>query len=151
MNPLGDAYVPIARWGPDHWSTLAYLETVAVDCAGFQVGADAKMRSNRRNFRVMHEECARPKRYGRWLPGIVMADHHGTRLNDGTTLPHHDDWCCVQDMAAEGLFDQSVEAVQPGVVLRLSVKGDRVVTALRAHKRAGGSFAAFRYEEEVHA
>jgi hypothetical protein len=75
-----DIYISPELWGADHWSTLAYIETV--DCNGFQIGLDARMRSNRRNFRVMTEQCPSPKRIGA-NPGmaIVMSPEHATRFN----------------------------------------------------------------------
>ena len=42
---LEDGYVPPNLFGKDHWSTLAYMETIMVDCGGFQVGADPRMRA----------------------------------------------------------------------------------------------------------
>jgi len=84
-------------WGRDHWSTLAYIETVMVDCKGFQIGQDG-----------------------------------------------HDDWMCLQDMAEAGLFTCDVFGVQPGTVLKLSPKGQRIVAELRAHKAEGGSLDQFK-------
>ena len=138
-----DDYIAMNRWSKDHWSTLAYLETVMVDCGGFQVGSDPRMRSNRRHFRVMHEECPRPKRATRGAGGVAMNAEHGTRLNDGCVVANHDDWMCVQDMAAAGLFTVGADEVQPGQTLHLSSRGQDVVAALRAHKAAGGNFAQF--------
>lgn len=137
-------YIPMTNWSKDHWSTLAYLETVMVDCQGFQVGADPRMRSNRRHFRVMQQECRKPRRASReWALGVVMDPNHGTRLKDGSTVANHDDWMCVQDMAVEGLFTTDVDGVEPGETLHLSDRGRQVAAALRAHKAAGGNFADF--------
>lgn len=144
---MSDDYIPMNQWGKDHWSTLAYLETVMVDCAGFQVGADPRMRSNRRNARVMREQCARPKRSAhRWSPCVVMNPEHGTRLNDGKVLSNHDDWMCVQDMAEAGLFTVGVDGVEPGQTLHLSPRGLELCAQLRAHKAQGGKFANFTPE-----
>lgn len=134
-----DEYVPAALWGKDHWSTLAYVESVATDCSGFQVGVDGRMRSNRRHFRVMHE-CPKPRRAGRSMVGAALASDAGTRLNDGQVIAGHDDWCCLQDMAQEGLFNVNASGIQPGFILHLSAKGQAWCAALRAHKQAGGMF-----------
>ncbi len=49
-HPAG-APVPVELWSKDHWSTLAYIETVMVEHGGrFEVGWDPRMRQNRRNF-----------------------------------------------------------------------------------------------------
>lgn len=152
--PIASDWVRVGMFGRDHWSTLAYMETVMVDCHGFQVGNDPRMRSNRRNYRVMREQCYAPKRTG--VPprecGVVMAPEHGSRLNDGTVVDGHDDWSCVQDMAKAGLLlveEGSAwsladpEDIEPGVVVRLSARGMEIATALRAHKTSGGSFGNF--------
>ena len=141
-----DEIVPMEFWGKDHWSTLAYVETVMVEHAGFQIGSDARMKSNRRNFRVMREQCPRPKRTNHAFGGIVMNPEHSSVLRNAASV-NHDDWCCVQDMAAAGLFIES--DCQPGVVLRLSEYGAHVVNALREHKRVGGSYTTFKCPELV--
>ena len=57
---MEQAYVPMARWGRDHWRCLVYVEAVMVEMAGFQVGADPRMTANRRHYRVLAEQCPRP-------------------------------------------------------------------------------------------
>jgi hypothetical protein len=140
--------VPMNLWGKDHWTTLAYIETVMVDTGGFQIGRDSRMRANRRNFRVMAEQCPDPKRVsqGQGRLAVVMdRDAHATRLNDGTTISNHDDWCCVQDMAEVGLFTLRQDQIEPGEILHLSSLGREVITKLREHKAVGGKFADFRF------
>lgn len=144
-----DEYITMDLWSKDHWSTLAYIETVMVDIGGFQVGFDARMRSNRRNFRVMKEECSKPKRVTASNPlGIPMNSDQGTILKNGKMVENHDDWACVQDMAAEGLFIEGVEGVEPKKVLRLSPKGSELISRLRQHKAAGGTFKNFDYTKK---
>lgn len=141
-----DDFIPMAYWGRDHWSTLAYIDAVMVECSGFQVGRDARMKSNRRNFRVMGQECPKPKRPGDNVSMFAqpMEREHATKLNNGQQVANHDDWFCVQDMAAEGLFNQAPDDIQPGVVLSLSAKGVQTVNLLRDHQRNGGQLAQFR-------
>lgn len=140
-----DSYVPMDMWSKDHWTTLAYIETVMVDHAGFQVGRDARMRSNRRNFRVMSEDCPFPKRTDNSVAklAISMKPEHATILKDGSKVPSHDDWCCIQDMAALGFFKCNVEDIEPGVILSFSPLGEAIVDELRKHKREGGTYATF--------
>jgi hypothetical protein len=136
-----DDYIPSAVWGKDHWTTLAYVETVATDCAGFQVGSDARMRTNRRHFRVM-QDCLKPRRAKAGGIGLVMDPvAHATRLNDGQTVEGHDDWNCVQDLANEGLFNLDASGVEPGITLHLSTKGQAWCAKLRSHKQAGGTYS----------
>jgi hypothetical protein len=140
-----DGYVPMDMWAKDHWSTLAYIETVMVDHAGFQVGRDGRMRSNRRNFRVMSEDCPFPKRTDNSAAklAICMKPEHATILKDASKVPSHDDWRCVQDMAALGFFTCKVVDIEPGVILNLSPLGQEISDELRKHKREGGTFATF--------
>lgn len=145
--PTVDDYIPLALWSKDHWSTLAYVETVLVDCAGFQVGADPRMRSNRAHFRVMRQQYPRPKRatistIGSM--GVAMDEQaHGTRLKDGTIVAKHDDWCCLQDMAHEGFFTCRPDGIEPGATIDFSRKGAKVANELREHKARGGNFGDF--------
>lgn len=140
-------FIPMSYWGKDHWSTLGYLETVMVECGGFQVGADPRMKSNRRNFRVMSQECAKPKRASNHelVLALPMEPQHATKLNDGQQVARHDDWSCVQDMAAEGFFGQTAYDVEPGTMLQFSEKGNKVANALREFRRNGGQMADFRW------
>ncbi len=153
---LDDGYVPIQQFGPDHWSTLLYAETVMVDCAGFQVGFDPRMRQGRAHFRVMAEQYARPKRTTRHsvAQGAVMDKQHSTRLHDGSVVDGHDDWHCVQDLINAGLLGMKrhdgivlplVEDCDPGVVLHLTPLGSEVVRQLRDFKAAGGSVSSHAF------
>lgn len=139
-------FIEEGRWGKDHWSLLAYIEHVMVDCAGFQVGLDAHMRQGRRHYRVMREECPHPKRRHGHSPvdrAMAMEPEHGTRLKGGVVLPWHDDWSCVQDLAHAGYFTCTADEVQPGAVLHFSDKGMGIAAKLRQHKSAGGGFGTF--------
>lgn len=145
-----DSYVPPAAWGKDHWATLAYVDSVMTDCGGFQVGADARMRAGRRNHRVMAQGCPNPKRAGNTRgmagPAFAVVSAAASRLATGQELAGHDDWSCVQDMAAANLFTTGAESVEPGNILQFSEKGKVWMQALRSHKQQGGNFAAFRAE-----
>jgi len=164
-NEFTDEFVPLQMFGKDHWSTLAYIETVMVDAngRGFQVGLDARMRSNRHNHRVMFQECRRPYRPSGGGIGITMPTitrEQGTILKDGRLVPGHDDWQCVQDFANLGYFEAVVyprrtkrtvigaDDVQPGVYLHLSPKGRAVLAQLRDFKASGGNFKDFMPSQE---
>lgn len=134
-----DDFIPMSLWSKDHWSTLAYIETKLVDDGGkCTVKFDARMRQNRRNYRVL---------IGQRMSGtgaIPMSVDHGTRLNDGTYLPNHDDWNCLQDMQAAGLFEGDVDDWDRGMALKLTDAGRFLAAALRQHKAAGGTFSTFK-------
>lgn len=129
-----DQLVPTELWGRDHWSTLAYIEAKLVD-GDYSVKFDPRMRQGRRNFRVLSKGrgCA---------GGVVMQPEHGSRLSDGTILPWSDDWACVQDMLADGLFEDG--EWDTGFPLKLTEKGYAVAAALRKHKAEGGTYSNFK-------
>lgn len=136
-----NALIPMGQWGKDHWSTLGYVEAVSVENAGFQVGQDPRMKTNRRHSRVL-QACPRPRRTAGFTLGVVMAPEHATRLKDGSQVDGHDDWACLQDFVGEGLFEYGSE-VEPKKTLRLSERGLALTAALRAHKANGGAYATF--------
>lgn len=101
--------VPMERWGKDHWTTLLYLETVAVDRRG-EVEAE-KMRTAKRNWRLagrVHGEAniMGKDQYPTRLKPIQAerADFDSVELCDG-----HDDWECLHDAADLGLLEFSIE------------------------------------------
>ena len=79
--------------------------------------------------------------------GMVMRPEYATTLADGTQPdPWHDDWSCVQDFAAEGLFTVGPEQVEPGTTLTFSEAGLALTAKLRQHKAAGGQYRDFACE-----
>lgn len=142
---MEQTYVPMPQWGRDHWRCLAYVEAIMVEMAGFQVGADPRMSANRRHYRLLDEQCPRPNRPSHPVrPGMVMRPEWATRLADGSQPdPRHDDWCCVQDFAAAGLFRVGPEKVEPGATLTFSEDGLALAAALRKHKAGGGQYRDF--------
>lgn len=127
-------FVPMTLWGRDHWSMLLYFRSVEVDHAGFEVKFDPRMRQNRRNFRVLA---------GVKLNGLVMLPEHGSRLNDGTFIIGHDDWCCLQDFAEAKMLTCN-PFFEPGDKLHLSPLGESLVAEVESHKARGGSFSNFK-------
>jgi len=149
-----DNYAPMEVWWKDHWSVLGYISTVMTEVGGFQVGFDPRMSQNRHSYRVMSEECAKPKRPNPATSGLmgapVMEERYSTRIKEGEDLVAirgHDDHCSVQDLAAAGLFTIDADDVQPGVTLKFSDKGFAVSSALMRHKQEGNNFASFVYME----
>lgn len=137
-EPAGSDFVPMARWGRDHWSTLLYLETCAVDRHGMI--DTRRMRCHPR----LHREfvavvCGRPS----------DGSAYPTRLRDGE-LPDHDDWSCLEDMAAAGLLKawwREIWAHHPfansEARVELTPLGLRLVADIRAHKARGGNCGDF--------
>lgn len=82
------------RFGEDHWGTFAYLETRAADYQG-TIGHD-RMRCHRSRHPVML--LARTG----WGTG---GDKYPTYLAGNEKLPGHDDYDCLDDLAAAGLIE----------------------------------------------
>lgn len=131
------APVPMERFGKDHWSLLAYVETLVVD----------QQPIDRRRMRC--NETTHPLLKGAHTPSGWKPDY-GTRLKGyfnaapeqkaSLQLPEHDDWDCLEDLEAAGLLE--VATLTSGVV-RLTPEGRRLANLLREHKEQGGVFATF--------
>lgn len=120
---------PIAmeEWGQDHWSTLAYLETIQVD------GKGHIDRSRMRTDRAMHPDLA-------WNPRLPCK--YPTRLK-GRELAGHDDWSCVEDMAAAKLLSLTWDGMGSAWV-EFTELGWQLAGMLRRHKAAGGNWSNFQ-------
>ena len=131
-------YIPMNRWGKDHWSTLAYLETLAVDNRG--VIDNKRMRCNPR----IHRELANIS-----ISGVMDGGKYPTRLKDGE-IDKHDDWSCVEDIEHAGLITTSVKVTKRGMLfgnyqarIKMTKLGLSISGMLRNHKASGGNFHEF--------
>jgi hypothetical protein len=147
-NP--DLYIPIAEWDKDHWSTLAYLESVAVNHHGLI--ENDRMRCNSRLHRVFLGE--RIAASGIANPG----KDYPTRLKGGKLQDKHDDWSCLEDMCSAGLIDSWFKSAPEGqmfggakAVVSFTERGLKIAEALRRHKAAGGTFSNFILSPELEA
>lgn len=143
----GDDYVSVDRWGKDHWSLLAYLESVAVDYGG-KVD-NLKMRVDPRvHLKFAHHAS----RYGGDSPSY---------LKGGERLEKHDDFSCMEDLVAAEFIhaftkDKSESEIDNAVVhgglmscrIELTDMGRVVSAALRKHKSDGGQFAEFEWNAQ---
>ena len=123
--------IEVARWGKDHWSVLAYVETRCVD------GRDGVGELDHRNL----------SRKG----GHAWKPEYCTRLkgNGDGTIHHaedHDDWDCLDDLEAAGLVD--VHSAVNGLVTMTDL-GMEIAGSLRAWKAAGGNYAEFSHETDA--
>jgi hypothetical protein len=129
-------YVPVEKWGQDHWSTLAYFQAIAVDHKG--VIDNRKMRCNPR----LHREFAHD------LP-MGDASRYPTRLKNGETMDKHDDWSCLEDMVAAGFITSEYRQVKQvpfgnsEARIAFTPTGFSVVSALLFFKAQGGKYADF--------
>ncbi len=120
--------IPIKNFGKDHWSTFAYVETLATDHNGIIIPNVLKMRTNRK----IHPNVSNP----------IDGSKYPTKLKDGTVLSDHDDWSCLEDAVENGLLID----IGTGLMrqFKLTDKGRKVANSLRSHKSKGGKFGDFQ-------
>lgn len=116
--------IPMGSFGKDHLSTLLYIESLITDGAGDGLARPHQDR--------MRQEPGRPHRgHGKPHPRCEP-QRYASRLADGTHLFGHDDWDCVDDLAAEGLaIRDNKDAMRPTV--RLTDYGRVYAAKLREH------------------
>ena len=145
--------VPVALFGKDHWSLLAYVETVCVDGKG-AVGSIVKsrLRGNEHTHPLLAVNArAAPWRanYSTRLAGFFdFADRSDTdkAVQAGLQLLGHDDWDCLDDLAAAGYLE--ILSMVNGFVRMLPL-GQVTTALLRDFKTKGGQFADFRLPIEA--
>lgn len=98
------------RWGRDHWSLLAYIETRVVDHRG-----------------MVDERHLR-------LPGIE--DKHGTRLRGGEIVAGHTDLDVIDDLERFGYVINLGSGINP--LLQLTDYGWQIVGEMRRYRANGG-------------
>lgn len=116
--------VPIEKFGKDHWSTFAYIETRIVDYKGLPD------RRHMRTHAKLHP-----------MLGHLDGSAYPTRLKNGETLVEHDDWSCLDDCEEHGLLENIGTGVNR--CYKLTESGKKVAAALRDHKAAQKNFADF--------
>ena len=126
-------FVPLAEWGRDHWSVLAYVETRCVDAGG--VLDHDHMTTNR----ATHPGLEGPRVTASGLLRDEPFKYH-TRLRDGVELGH-DNWNCFYDREEAGLVVDVGTGVQPRA--KMTPLGVQLAEEIRAHKAGGGSFSSF--------
>lgn len=102
--------VPVSRWGKDHWTTFAYVETRWVDHHGML--SHDKMRCDRQRHPMFYSA---KRRVITGFPGLADGAKYPTRLKTETPggdgrwgvveLAGHDDYDCLDDAIREGLIE----------------------------------------------
>lgn len=133
--------VPMADWGKDHYSLLAYVETLCVEGrAGVGTLDWARCRVNEKNYPLLKRTSSPWKpEYGTRLSGF-FGNGAGDRTDPKRRLGQHDDVNCLDDLADEGLVE--ILSLMNGFV-KITNKGREIAGRLRAHKSKGGYFADF--------
>ena len=143
--------IEMSDFGKDHWSLLAYVETLCVDShVGKGVGTIDKrrIRCNQKRH-PMHAVNANfgvtgwNADYGTRLSGFFL---EGEKRDLGRRLIEHDDWDCLDDLERTGLIEILSEA---NGFVRLTDKGIAVAGRIREWKAKGGHFATFQHSEPV--
>lgn len=140
--------VPIAEWGKDHWSMLAYIETLCVDSHHDKGVGEIDKRRVRANADRHPLHAVNATYCGDWNPdwGTRLAGYWDTlgRKVPTRQIKEHDDWDVLSDMEKAGLVEVISEA---NGFVRLTEKGMKLAGELRAYKAKGGMFSGFRWTE----
>lgn len=112
------------RWGRDHFSTLVYAETRAVDFQGVLHANHLRTNSDKRPFGN----------------GAGWNDKYSTRLANGEIVAGHDDIDVLEDLEAAGLLT-IVSLVNR--TIKMKPKGIRLAHQVRYHLIQGGAYASF--------
>lgn len=126
-QPEGNDYIAPERWGRDHWTTLLYAESRAVDYNG--VLDNRHMRCSSRLHRPFAHSASK-------------AVAPPTRLLNGEQA-NHDDWSCLEDMVAAGMVEVHHAANSGGIGkarVVLTDLGWRIAHQLRRHRAEATKF-----------
>lgn len=155
-SPATLPLIPVADFGKDHWSLLAYLESCVVDPADSRLtparggvstlpAKTAQLNKERIRCNEQRHPFHRVNTLVQWQPS------YGTRLAgywlpDGSKAParqirDHDDWDALNDLEAAGFAEVVNEA---NAIVRITDAGITMAGRLRAHKCGGGNFANFK-------
>ena len=119
------------NWGKDHWSLLAYFETIAVDYDGKVDVRRIRINSTKRGYSN-----------GNITSLQDWQDTWGTRMKGGY-IPdtQHDDIDVMNELEEAGLVKNVFTEMNP--IIEITEKGREVVGKIRKHKSNGGVFGNF--------
>jgi hypothetical protein len=142
--------VPMARWGKDHWTTLAYVETCWVDHKGM-IEHD-RMRCDRTRHPVFYSAKRRVTAFGTDADGArfptrLKTEQPGADGTWGTVeLAGHDDYDCLADLISEGLVEVAMPVPDAGCGLSFLDAWGNVVRMPDGTPATGRDGRAFRGE-----
>ena len=118
---IGNRFRDTDKFGKDHWSMFAYIESRCVDNKGIL---------DMRNVRLDGEQY--PTRLYGWFED---------KNNPSLEISGHNDLDCADDLEDVGL----IENIGTGYnrVYKMTAVGSAVSGELRKHKANGGSYATF--------
>lgn len=127
-------FVPVDKWGKDHWSMFAYVGHCVTEREGFMSGPRLRCKDDRPGIQRAYGQRWDPK-YGTRLNGYFQSPNDKTLM-----LPDHDDIDCLQDMEAEEMV---LLGTTVSMFVQLTDKGREFEEALRRFKQDGGNFSDF--------
>lgn len=131
---MSKTFVPMNKFGKDHWSIFAYIEIRIMDYNG------EPDRSHMRTDKDRHPGLVGPAQ--RLLPvEDLSSKKYPTILKDNVKLTDHDDWDCLEDCEQAGLLESHGTGLYP--IYKLTEEGRQVAGQLREHKSNGGNFSNF--------
>lgn len=140
-------------WGKDHWSLLAYVESVCVDANGWLVGD--RMRCNPRRHREFLGK--RSLAFGPSWDAKYSTRLKGHTENKPRQEIGHDDWDCLNDLIVAGLAEVADRVERDsgkpfgGERLRIALTdyGKQLAAQLRIHMQEDRSYARFNPQWEA--
>lgn len=136
--------IPMGEWGKDHWSTLVYVESRAVDHNGIPDLNHLRCNETRHPGLKgpMARVCLRSwqPEYGTRLKGFWLHTKPD-RTDPHRQLPQHDDWDCIDDLEEAGCINLIGTGINP--VIRLTDLGWELAGKVRRWKAEGKTFATF--------
>ena len=132
--------IEMERWGRDHWSLLAYIESRCVNGIG-GIGTPEHVRIQTNLNR--HPGMAN---YSPVTGGKIDGSEWGIRLANGETLPgpDYDEWDCIDDLEIQGLILNIGTGINPSY--SMMPFGKVVASKYRAFRASGGHVNDFRYD-----
>ena len=128
--------ITIEKFGKDHWSLFAYIETRTVDYGGILDKSHLRIKNDMvRNSTPYPINTSWKPEYGTRLKGYF--DKKDKKLQ----LPEHDDLDCFDDLEEAGLIENMGTGFNPAA--KLTKFGISVASKLRNHKANGGYFSNF--------
>jgi len=130
----------LTSWGKDHWSLLAYIETICVDGQdGIGMIDHRRVRCNTNTHPLLYQASMVP-------PEAGNAYEYPTRLrgygdDKSKCIPEHDDWDCFDDLEKNGLVELVGTLMNP--LVKMTKIGIAYASELRGHKASGGTFSNF--------
>ena len=134
--------ITIEKFGKDHWSLFAYIETRTVDYNGILDKSHLRIKNDVvRNSTPYPINVYWKPEYGTKLKGYF--DKKDKKLQ----LPNHDDLDCFDDLKKAGLIKNMGTGFNPVLnhPAELTKFGISVASKLRNHKANGGYFSNFNH------